>query len=103
MLSTRIFSILDYQCFMSDNFKKKEFVKLLADKMKADEKTAEMWVDAFTDTLCECFKQGRGVVITNLGTFYLRITSRGDSIFKFLPSQKLRRLFGYSSTYRGDL
>lgn len=88
---------------MSDNFKKKEFVKLLADKMKADEKTAEMWVDAFTDTLCECFKQGRGVVITNLGTFYLRITSRGDTIFRFNPAQKLRSLFGWSSTYKGNL
>ncbi len=88
---------------MSENVKKKEFVKLLAHKMKADEKTAEMWVDAFTDTLFECFKKQRGVVITNLGTFYLRITSRGDWIFKFLPSQKLKALFGYSSTYKGDL
>jgi DNA-binding protein HU-beta len=103
LLSTRIFFILDYQCFMSDNFKKKEFVKLLADKMKADEKTAEMWVDAFTDILCDCFKQGRGVVITNLGTFYLRITSRGDTIFRFNPAQKLRSLFGWSSTYKGNL
>ncbi|MDQ3087327.1 MAG: HU family DNA-binding protein [Acidobacteriota bacterium] len=85
------------------NLKKKEFVALLADKMKTDAQTAEMWIDAFTDTLYECFKQGRGVVITNLGTFYLRITSRGDSIFRFNPSQKLRSLFGWSSTYRGDL
>jgi DNA-binding protein HU-beta len=88
---------------MSENVKKKEFVSLLAQKMKVSDMTAEMWVDAFTDTLYECFRQGRGVVITNLGTFYLRITSRGDSIFKFLPSQKLRALFGYSSTYKGNL
>jgi DNA-binding protein HU-beta len=88
---------------MSENIKKKEFVSLLAQKMKTNEKTAEMWVDAFSDTLYECFRQGRGVVITNLGTFYLRITSRGDSIFKFLPSQKLRALFGWSSTYKGNL
>jgi len=85
------------------NLKKKEFVALLADKMKTDAQTAEMWIDAFTDTLYECFKKQRGVVITNLGTFYLRITSRGDSIFRFNPSQKLRSLFGWSSTYRGDL
>jgi DNA-binding protein HU-beta len=88
---------------MSENVKKKEFVALLANKMKVSDKIAEMWIDAFTDTLYECFKQQRGVVITNLGTFYLRITSRGDSIFKFLPSQKLRALFGYSSTYKGNL
>ena len=87
---------------MSENVKKKEFVKLLASKMKADEKTAEMWVDAFTETLYECFKQQRGVVITNLGTFYLRITSRGDSIFRFNPAQKLRALFGWSSHYKGN-
>lgn len=88
---------------MPDNIKKKEFVEMLARKMKVSDKTAEMWVDAYTDTLFECFTKQRGVVITNLGTFYLRITSRGDSIFKFLPSQKLRALFGYSSTYKGDL
>lgn len=88
---------------MPENIKKKEFISLLAQKMNVNDKTAEMWVEAFTDTLYECFKRQRGVVITNLGTFYLRITSRGDSIFKFLPSQKLRALFGYSSTYKGSL
>ena len=88
---------------MSENVKKKEFVNLLARKMKVSAKTAEMWIDAFTDTLYECFKQERGVVITNLGTFYLRITSRGDSIFRFNPSQKLRSLFGWSSTFKGNL
>ena len=88
---------------MSENVKKKEFVNLLARKMKVSDETAEMWIDAFTDTLYECFKQERGVVITNLGTFYLRITSRGDSIFRFNPSQKLRSLFGWSSTFKGNL
>jgi hypothetical protein len=88
---------------MSENVKKKEFVSLLARKMKADEKTAKMWVDALSDTLYECFRKQRGVVITNLGTFYLRMTSRGDTIFKFLPSQKLRALFGWSSTYKANL
>lgn len=68
-----------------------------------DQKTAEMWIDAFSDALYECFRQGRGVAITNLGTFYQRITSRGDSVFRFNPSQKLRALFGWSSTYRGNL
>ena len=87
---------------MAENIKKKEFVELLARKMKTDSKIAEMWIDAFTDTLYACFKQGRGVVITNLGTFYLRITSRGDSVFRFNPAQKLRARFGWSSTYKGN-
>lgn len=88
---------------MPENIKKKEFIKLLAEKMNASDKTSEMWVDAYTETLYECFKNRRGVVINNLGTFYLRITSHGGQIFKFLPSQKLRALFGYSSTYKGNL
>ena len=88
---------------MSENIKKKEFAELLAKKMMTDQKTAEMWIDAFSDTLYECFNQRRGVVITNPGTFYLRITSRCDSIFRFNPAQKLRSLFGWSSTYKGNL
>ena len=85
------------------NIKKKEFASLLAKKMNTTDKISEMWVDAFADTLYECLKEQRGVTITNLGTFYLRITSRGDSIFRFNPSQKLRRLFGWSSTYKGEM
>jgi DNA-binding protein HU-beta len=87
--------------FMS-NVKKKEFAELLAKKMRTNDKTAEMWIDSFTDTLYECLKEGRGVTITNLGTFYLRITSRGGSIFRFNPSQKLRALFGLASTFKGN-
>ncbi|MEZ5424624.1 MAG: HU family DNA-binding protein [Pyrinomonadaceae bacterium] len=85
------------------NFKKKEFGKMLAARMRTDPKTAEVWIDAFTDTLYDCLRQGRGVTITNLGNFYLRITGRGDSIFRFNPSQKLRSLFGWSSTYKGEI
>jgi DNA-binding protein HU-beta len=85
------------------NIKKKEFGSLLAKKMNTTDKIAEIWVDAFTDTLYECLKEKRGVTITNLGTFYLRITSHGDSIFRFNPSQKLRRLFGWASTYKGNM
>ncbi|MBS1795496.1 MAG: HU family DNA-binding protein [Acidobacteria bacterium] len=87
---------------MSANIKKKEFAALPAQKMNVGDKTAEMWIDAFIDTLFDCLGRGRGVVLTNLGTFYLRITVRGESVFKFLPSQKLRALFGWSSTYKGD-
>ena len=36
---------------MSENIKKKEFAELLAKKMMTDQKTAEMWIDAFS-ALC---------------------------------------------------
>jgi len=85
------------------NVKIKEFAARLAKSMGTNEKTAEMWIDGFTDTLYECLEEGRGVTITNFGNFYLRNTSRGDSVFRFNPSQKLRRLLGWSSTYKGEM
>lgn len=88
---------------MSENVNRKEFAKILAEKMSVSDKIAEMWLNAVIETFYESFKQGRGVTLTHLGTFYLRITSRGSSIFRFNPSQKLRALFGYSSTYKGNL
>lgn len=70
--------------------------------MKADEKTAETWLSAVNDTLYDCFEKQRGVTLTHFGNFYLRITSRGDTVFRFNPSQKWRSLFGWSSTYKGE-
>jgi DNA-binding protein HU-beta len=87
---------------MAGKQKKQEFIQALAAKMRVDETTAERWVDAYTETLFETFKSGRGVTIDGLGGFYL--DQRGDSTaFKFNPSQKLRALLGWSSTYRGDV
>ncbi len=82
--------------------KKNEFVAQLAKKMNCNEKTASQWVDAYTDTMFDIFKTGEGVTITGLGSFYL--ARRHDSIaFKFNPSQKLRKLLGWSSTYTGEV
>lgn len=70
--------------------------------MNTDEKTASGWVDGVTDTLYETFREGQGVSLTGLGSFYLSV--RGASCaFKFNPSQKLRKLLGWSSSYTGDL
>ncbi len=86
----------------SSSLSKKELVKKLAIKMHADEKTATQWLDAVTDTLYETFKAGQGATLTNFGSFY--VSRRGDTTaFKFNPSQKLKKLFGWSSTYKGDL
>jgi nucleoid DNA-binding protein len=81
---------------------KKEFIALLAKKMNTNETSAKEWVDAYSDTLFEIFKTGNGVTIDGLGGFYLQ--RRGDSCaFKFNPSQKLKALLGWGSTYRGEI
>ena len=74
----------------------------MAHRMGADEKTAEAWLDAFTDTLYEAFKEGRSVTLPGLGGFYVR-PERETWVLKFNPAQKLRALFGWSSTYKGKV
>jgi len=81
---------------------KKEFTTMLAKKMNTSEKEANRWVDAYTETLIEIFKTGEGVTINGLGGFYLA-RKYGDTIFKFNPSQRLRKLFGWSSTHKGEV
>ncbi len=87
---------------MVDRIDKKEVVRRLAKRMKTDETTAESWLDAFTDTLFEAFKEGAGVTLPGFGGFYLD-RKRNGCAFKFNPAQKLRALFGWSSTYKGKL
>ena len=87
---------------MSKSLTKKEFIQKLATKMNTDEKTASDWVDGITDSLYETFKEGQGVSLTGLGSFYLDF--RGHSCaFKFNPSQKLKKLLGWSTTYTGEI
>jgi len=87
---------------MSDRIQKKEIIQRLAQRMETDEKTAEAWLEAFTDTLYEAFKEGRSVTLPGFGGFYVK--PKGETwAFKFNPGQKLRALFGWSSTYKGKL
>jgi len=87
---------------MADRIKKEEFARRLAKHMNTDEATATTWIDGFTETLYESFKAGESVTLPGLGGFYVRAES--DSwIFRFNPAQRLRALFNWSSTYKGDL
>ena len=87
---------------MSSRIQKKEVVKRIAYRMAVEEKTAEAYLDATLDTLYEAFKAGESVTLPGFGGFYVR-PERDTWVFKFNPSQKLRALFGWSSTYTGKL
>lgn len=78
---------------------KKEFISLLAKRMKTDEETTKLWVEAYTETLFDVFKAGEGVSIDGLGGFYLQ-GRRTGAAFKFNPGQRLKALLGWSSTYK---
>lgn len=76
---------------------KKEMAHRLARRMGADEATALSGLDALTETLYEAFKAGESVTLPGFGSFYLR-KERESWVFKFNPAQRLRALFGWSST-----
>lgn len=80
---------------------KKEFEAILAKKMGTTEKEAAAWVDTYTESLIEIIKTGTGVTITGLGGFYCE-KKRSGVAFKFNPSQRIRKVLGWSSTHKGD-
>jgi len=85
---------------MSQRIQKREIARRLAARMSSDEETASQWIDATIDTLYEAFKAGESVTLEGLGGFYVR-PERESWVFRFNPGQKLRALFGWSSTYQG--
>lgn len=87
---------------MAERVEKKEFVRRLAGRMQSDEVIAEQWLDGVLEEMYQTFRSGYGLTLPGFGGFYL--DRRGQSwAFRFNPSQKLRALFGWSSSYRGPL
>ena len=87
---------------MTNRIQQKDVVQLLARRMSTDEQTAEAWIDAFTETMYEAFKAGRSVTLPGFGGFYVRPQHEAWA-FNFNPGQKLCALFGWSSSYKGQL
>ena len=87
---------------MTDRLKKEDFVRLLVERMNADEATATAWVDGIVETLYGSFKAGKSVTLPGFGGFYVRPESE-SWVFKFNPGQRLRTLFGWASTYSRTL
>jgi DNA-binding protein HU-beta len=87
---------------VADRFRKNELTRQLAVRMNCDEQTAASWLDAVPETLYEAIKTGKSVTLPGFGGFYVR-PERSTWVFRFNPGQRLRALFGWSSTYKGQL
>jgi DNA-binding protein HU-beta len=87
---------------MATRLSKKDVVEKLASRLSFDHEVAEKYLDAVTETLYDAFKAGEGVTLPSFGSFYLD-RRRSGCVFKFNPSQKLKALFGWSSSYKGPL
>src|SRR6266446_3992328 len=87
---------------MAERIETKAFVHQLALRMQTEDKIAAAWLEATVETLYDTFKAGKGVTLTGFGGFYVQ--PRGKAwAFKCNPGQKLRALFGWSSSYQGTL
>lgn len=58
--------------------------------------------ETFLEEIYQSMKRGESVTIQNFGGFYVR-PGHDTWVFKFNPSQKWKALFGWSSSYQGDL
>ena len=85
---------------MADRIDKKEFVRRVAERMETDEALAAEWVDGMLEEMYATFESGHGLTLPRFGGFYLA-RRYGRTAFKFNPGQRLRALFGWSSTYPG--
>jgi len=87
---------------MSDRIDKSALITLVTDRVGRDREMVEEIVEATLEEIYEALKRGECVSLRDLGTFYVR-PERDSWCFKFNPSQRLRKLFGWSSTYKGAL
>ena len=87
---------------MSNRIDKKELVRRVAVRTDVEVEMASRFVEATLEGIYEALKQGECVSLRNFGTFYVR-PERRSWVFKFNPSQRLRKLFGWSSTYKGRI
>jgi hypothetical protein len=86
---------------MTEHIQKDELARRLAERMQTNIPTAEAWIDGLVETLYESFQAGESVTLKGFGSFYVR-PERLTWVFKFNPAQRLRALFGWSSTYKGS-
>jgi DNA-binding protein HU-beta len=81
---------------------KQELINQVSTRTDQDTSIVERVVEATLEEIYEALKRGESVSLRNFGTFYVR-PERETWVFKFNPSQRLRKLFGWSSTYKGPL
>ena len=81
---------------------KKSLINQVAQQLEQEPRVVENIIEATLEEIYESLKRGESVSLRNFGTFYVR-PERKSWVFKFNPSQRLRALFGWSSTYKGKL
>jgi DNA-binding protein HU-beta len=87
---------------MDTKIDKKELVQRIAKRTMQDTDKVEIIVDAMLEEIYDALKHEESVGLRNFGVFYINVR-RSGTVFKFNPAQRLKALFGWSSTYKGDI
>lgn len=87
---------------MGDRIDRNDLVRTVSEETGHSPTTTGAVIDATLEAIYEAVKRGESVSLRNFGTFYVR-PERNAWVFKFSPSQRLRAVLGWSSTYRGKL
>ncbi len=75
---------------------KQDLIKRVAQKSELEQKVVEQVIEATLEEIYNSLKQGESISLRNFGSFYINKKSSG-TVFKFNPSQRLRKLFGWAS------
>jgi DNA-binding protein HU-beta len=86
---------------MSNRITKKELNRRVAERLMKGQGTTREIIDATLEEIYAALKNGESVSLHNFGTFYIS-RRRSGIAFKFNPGQRMRKLFGWSSTYKGE-
>lgn len=81
---------------------KQELIRRVAKRNGQNTEVIETIKYDTLEEIYECLKAGESVNLRNFGTFYIEVYP-SMAKFKFNPSQRLRKLFGWSSSYKGDI
>jgi DNA-binding protein HU-beta len=87
---------------VEDRVDKQALVRAVSQRVHRKGEAVEKIVDTFLEEIYKAVKQGKSVSLRDFGSFYVR-PEPGTWVFRFNPSQRLRKLLGWSSTYRGEL
>jgi DNA-binding protein HU-beta len=81
---------------------KKEWIDTVTNRTGKSKELATEILESGLEEIYLAMKREEKVTLANFGTFYIEV--RGSrTVFKFNPSQKWKALFGWSSTYKGEL
>lgn len=81
--------------------KKKDLIAHLSTKLNTSKQNAEHFLDAALETVYQSLKKGESVTLKDFGTFYINKHSH-STVFKFNPAQRMRKMLGWSSMYKGE-